>query len=211
MTAANYSQLEKDPKSKDTTYVYAPSVQWLTILLFLTTSSLLFAWLFEWDRYQIIAGPRAVEMSFADRALLVWLLGAKSLAWFLPWLLIWGIFIVAGLRRTAMILVTVLWIAIFYFMAGDLISVGFAGSHIWDYFPHLEDILNSPEQHIWQWAGENLTSEALMILSFFVVSGPACFFAARWVSRRLASRYKRLCSGRATAVLALGFILVVVE
>ena len=81
---------------------------------------------------------------------------AKSLAWFLPWLLIWGIFIVVGLRRTATVLVTVLWVAMFYFMAGDLISVGFAGYHLWDYFPHIEDILNSPEQHIWQWAGEEL-------------------------------------------------------
>ena len=210
MPAANYSLMEKDPKSKDMTDVDAPSVQWLTILLFLTASSLLFVWLFEWDRYQIIAGPRAVDMSFADKAMLVWLLGAKSLAWFLPWLLIWGIFIVAGLRRTAMVLVTILWIAMFYFMAGDLISVGFAGYHIWDYFPHIEDILNSPEQHIWQWAGEKLTSEALMILSFFVVSGPACFFAARWMSRRLARRYRRLCSGRATAMLTAGFIFVVV-
>lgn len=210
MPAANYSLMEEDPKPKEITKVDAPSVQWLTILLFLTASSLLFVWLFEWDRYQIIAGPRAVDMSFADRALLVWLLGAKSLAWFLPWLLIWGIFIVVGLRRTAIGLVTVLWIAIFYFMAGDLISVGFAGYHIWDYFPHLEDILNSPEQHIWQWAGENLTSEALMILSFFVVSGPACFFAARWLSRQLARRHTVLCSGRAAAMLTAGFILVVV-
>jgi hypothetical protein len=202
--------MDKNPKPKDITAVDAPSVQWLTILLFLTASSLLFVWLFEWDRYQIIAGPRATGMSLADKAMLIWLLGAKSLAWFLPWLLIWGIFIVVGLRRTAIVLVTVLWIAIFYFMAGDLISVGFAGYHIWDYFPHIEDILNSPEQHIWQWAGENLTSEALMILFFFVVSGPACFFAARWVSRRLARRYKRLCSGRATAMLTAGFIFVVV-
>ena len=210
MPAASYSLMDKNPKPKDITAVDAPSVQWLTILLFLTASSLLFVWLFEWDRYQIIAGPRATGMSLADKAMLIWLLGAKSLVWFLPWLLIWGIFIVVGLRRTAIVLVTVLWIAIFYFMAGDLISVGFAGYHIWDYFPHIEDILNSPEQHIWQWAGENLTSEALMILSFFVVSGPACFFAARWVSRRLARRYKRLCSGRATAILTAGFIFVVV-
>ena len=117
----------------------------------------------------------------------------------------------AGLRRTAIVLVTILWIAMFYFMAGDLISVGFAGYHIWDYFPNIEDILKSPEQHIWQWAGEQLTSEALMILSIFVVSGPACFLAARWVSRQLARRYRRLCSGRARpSMLTAGFIFVVV-
>ena len=205
MPAANYSLMEENPKFKNISDVDAPAVQWFTILLFLTASSLLFVWLFEWDRYQIIAGPRAVEMSFADNALLVWLLGAKSLAWFLPWLLIWGMFIVVGLKQ-----VNILWIAIFYFMAGDLISVGFAGYHIWDYFPHLEDVLNSPEQHIWQWAGEKLTSEVLMILSIFVVSGPACFFAARWVSRKLARRHRRLFSGRATALLTAGFIFVVV-
>jgi Sulfatase len=210
MPAVNCSLTEENPKSKDITDVDAPSVQWLTILLFLTASSLLFVWLFEWDRYQIIAGPRAVDMSFMDKTLLVWLLGAKSLAWFLPWLLIWGIFIVVGLRRTAIVLVTILWIAMFYFMAGDLISVGFAGYHIWDYFPNIEDILKSPEQHIWQWAGEQLTSEALMILSIFVVSGPACFFAARWVSRQLARRHRQLCSGRATAMFTAGFIFVVV-
>jgi hypothetical protein len=210
MPTANCSLMEENPKFKLISEVDAPAVQWFTILLFLTASSLLFVWLFEWDRYQIIVGPRAVEMSFADNALLVWLLGAKSLIWFLPWLLIWGIFIVVGLRRTAIVLVNILWIEMFYFMAGDLISVGFAGYHIWDYFPHLEDILNSPEQHIWQWAGENLTSEALMILAVFVVSGPACFFAARWLSRQLARRYTLLCSGPATAMLTAGFILVVV-
>ena len=59
MQPANNFLVEENKNCKDLTDVDSPSVQWLTILLFLTTSSLLFVWLFEWDRYQIIAGPRA--------------------------------------------------------------------------------------------------------------------------------------------------------
>ena len=43
-----------------------------------------------------------------------------------------------------------------------------------------------------------------------MVSGPACFFAARWVRVVGFGRYRRLCSGRATAILTAGFIFVVV-
>jgi hypothetical protein len=198
--------LEQNPNCKDLAKGDSPAAQWLTIILFLTTSSVLFVWLFEWDRYQIVAGTRAATMSLADKAVLAWLLTAKSLAWFVPWLLIWAVFIVVGLRRSAIVMVTVLWVSMFYFMAVDLISVGFAGYHIWDYFPNIEDILRSPEQHIWQWGGEQLTSEALMILCVFAISGPVCFFAVRWVTRKLVRRYDSLCSGRSAVVLTAAFI-----
>jgi Sulfatase len=210
MSFLDNSSLEQNPNCQDSADSDSPSVQWLTILLFLMTSSLLFVWLFEWDRYQIIAGPRTAAMSFTDKAVLVWLLAAKSLAWFLPWLLVWALFVVAGLRRLATVLVTGLWIAMFYFMAADLISVGFAGYHIWDYFPHIEDILASPQQHIWQWAGEKLTSEAFMILSIFLVVGSTYFVAVRWVTRRLVRRHAFLGSCRAVALFAAGFVFAVV-
>jgi hypothetical protein len=180
--------------------------QWLRILLFLICSAVLHVWLFEWDRYQIIIGPKAQIMSLADTLLLFWLLIAQSLVWFLPLFPVLGLLITFDFRRTAAVILNLFWIVFYYFMAADLVSVGFAGFHAADYLPHIHDILESPGQKIWQWAGGGLTTEAVLLLAVFVVSGPICFLCASFVTRRIAEGLTRSPSTGALVTLTAGFI-----
>lgn len=189
---SHHSQDEDNPGDKRFSERHARAVQWLSILLFLSLSSILFAGLFEWDRYQVIAGTTAQTMSMLDKVLLFWLLTAKSVAWFLPFLLIWGIFIAPRLWRTTAVTLNLLWIVMFYFMAFDLVSVSFAGYHVWDYLPNLQDMLKNPDLKIWQWAGERLTTEAMFLLAIFVILGPACFLTAKWITIRLVNQFRWL-------------------
>lgn len=191
--------------------LHARAVQLLSILLFLSLSSILFAGLFEWDRYQVIAGTNAQIMSVLDKVLLFWLLTSKSVAWFLPFLLIWGVFIVPGQWRPSIITLNLLCIVTFYFMAFDLVSVSFAGYHVWDYLPNLQDMINNPDLKIWQWAGERLTAEAMFLLAIFVISSPACFFTARWITILLVGRFRWLVLQPSTALVTTIFIFFVLS
>lgn len=158
------------------------TVQWSSILLFLFSSSILFVGLFEWDRYHVIAGRPTNNMFGPESIFLFWLLVAKSVVWFLPFLLIWGVFICPSRWRTSAFILNVLWILVFYFMAFDLVSVSFAGYHVWDYLPNVQDMLQNPGVKIWQWTGEKLTREAVSLLVLFIIFGPLCFFASRFTA-----------------------------
>jgi hypothetical protein len=188
---------------------YSRPVQWLRILLFLFFSALLFAWIFEWDRYQIIIGPKAQILTAVDSVLIFWLLIAQSLFWFLPLLLLLGLYVIFNFRRTAAVTLNLFWIIFFYYMAADLASVGFAGFHAADYLPHIKDILEAPEQKIWQWAGGGVSTEAILLLAIFVIIGPICFFCISCITRLLANRLNWLHSTRALTTLTLILILVV--
>jgi len=148
-------------------------------------------------------------MSVSDKTLLLWLLLAKSLVWFLPLLVVWAALIVSGLTRTTRFVVNFCWIALFYYMAIDLISVGFAGYHCWDYVPNFRDMLEHPESRIWQWAGENLTTEGLLLLAIFAVAGPVLFVFVRWATQRLACRFSWACSPRTSAAMTFGLVFIV--
>lgn len=191
------------PEQRD---VRSPVGLWITILLFLAVSSCLFAYLFEWNRYKIIAGPRWHDLSLSDKTLIFWVLAAKSLAWFLPLLLACGVFIALGLKRTTVAIVNVSWVLIFYFFAIDLVCVSFAGYHSWDYMPHLQDMLENPDQMIWQWAGERLTTEAALIFLIFLISGPLCFVIVRRIGALLINRVSWLNSSNAAKGLTAVFI-----
>jgi hypothetical protein len=186
----------ENENSRGRTDTFAQSVQWLTFLLFPIVSSLLFAVLFEWERYEIIAAPRGRTLSVGENSLLFWFLTAKSLVWFIPLAPLMAIMICSGLRRSATIILNLVWILTFYLMAVDLVTVSFMGNHIWDYLPYLDDIIKHPEQKFWQWAGDAVTIQALLVLACFVVSGPACYFLVRWATVRLANRFEWLCSRR---------------
>lgn len=189
------------------------SVQRLTTLLFPVFSSLVFASVLEWDRYQVILGPNAQALTMSGTILLFWLLTAKSIAWFLPVFVMCGILTRLGLLRSSAIVLNLSWIAIFYFMAFDLASVNFAGYHVWDYLPNIQDMLENPELHIWQWAGERLTTEALLVLAVFVISGPICYLSTKWLVMRLERRFKWLAlrpTMTIAVVLALAFVFAMV-
>lgn len=179
----------------------------LQFFLFLMSSSLVFTAVFEWDRYQIIMGARGEALSVLDKALLAWLLVAKSLAWFLPILPLLAILVLAGLRRTAGAILCIAWVGVFYLMAGDLISVGFAGYHFWDYFPHIQDIFENPGQNIAQWAGDRLTTEALIVFGIFTVIGPLWLMCTNVVARNIARRFPRITQTTAMGTLAAVMIL----
>ncbi len=188
---------------------YSRTAQWLRIILFLMISAVLFARIFEWDRYQIIIGPKAQILPPIDSILLFWLLVAQSLIWFLPLLLALGLLVFCGFRRIAAVILNLSWIVLFYYMAADLASVGFAGFHAADYLPHIKDILESPGQRIWQWAGEGLSREASVLLAIFATAGPVLFFIISWISKRIVDELRWLESSSWVSVMTLVPILAV--
>jgi len=177
------------------------SAQWVTILFFLVVSSLLFAALFEWDRYIMILGPGAHTLTLMDNLILFWLLASKTLVWFLPVIPLTGLLVILGFCRTAVVILNLYAIGLFYVFAIDLVSVGFAGNHIWDWLPYLRDMLANPDQKLWQWAGEKLTTEAVLIFAIFAIACLVCFGFVQRVTSALSHRFSRLLSTRALVVL----------
>lgn len=170
---------------------------WARAFMFVTISTLVFAVLFEWDRYLMAAGSRVYGLSLTDNALLLWLLVAKSLGILIPVLIVTRLLIQVGFLRAANVSYVGASILIFYYMAVDLVSVGFAGYHIWGYLPHLTDILAYPGQHIWQWAGDGLLTEAVLLLGIFFLSGMVVFgFVSQLVTRLPLWARRMLCSRR---------------
>ena len=183
------------------------SFQWLSVLVFLWASSLVFACLFEWQRYEAVGGPKVQEMTIAGRALLLWVLMAKSLYWFLPFLPLWALLIFLRRWRVAVFTLNFFWVVMFYFMALDLVSVSFAGYHLWDYLPNVEDFLRHPDVQVWQWAGGQLTAQAFSIFVFVAVCGPLLFYGATLVVAQLPKRVPGISSALSVTGVTLCFAL----
>ena len=181
-----------------------PIRRWPEVLFFLGISSALFACLFEWDRYHIIMGPKAHSLALADEVLIFWLLAAKSLAWCTPVMLLAGVLLAAGFERTGVVIVNAAAVLIFYFFATDIISVSFSGYHLMDWLPHVRDMVKSPGQKIWQWAGDRFASETGLLFLMFAAAGPAVFFATRWMTRKLFARFVRMGTRRNQALATVG-------
>jgi hypothetical protein len=175
---------------------------WPATLAFLIVSSILFAWLFEWDRYNLVTAYRLRSSSVLDQILVFWLLVAKSLAWFLPMLLAWGALMALGLTRAALFLLNCFWIGIFYFMAVDLVSVNNLGYHAWEYWLPVREILAHPQDQLTRWVAEGLTAETLVVFGTFAISGSACLLLSRWATVRLARVSPQLRSTRVAMSLA---------
>jgi len=188
---------------KPSTMTNSPTKIWTTTFAFLTSSSVLFAYLFEWDRYQIITVSGIRGLSLLDKALVFWLLVAKSLVFFVPVLLICSVLIAFRWRRTAILVLNCSSIGIFYWLATDLVSVSVTGYHAWDYLPDLRYI------H-WQWFAERLTAEALIVFGTFVAAALVLFIFAQWVTSRLGRRFPWMRSFQATVALMTAFIVIVV-
>ena len=180
-----------------------------TTFVWLISTSLLFAWIFEWDRYQIITIHRLHSLPLSDKALLIWLFAAKSMVWFAPLLPLCAALVGFGLRRTAVIILNCFWIVVFFLMATDLISVWFSSYHAWDYFPSTGAILEHPQREIRRWAVDRLSMDPFVVFSFFVVSGPTCFILAKWTTVRLGSLLPWLWSDKSAVALMVAFVLVV--
>jgi hypothetical protein len=180
-----------------------------TTFVWLISTSLLFACIFEWDRYQIITIHRLHSLSLSDKALLIWLLSAKSMVWFGPLLPLCAALVALGLRRTAVFILNCFWILIFFLMALDLVSVWFSSYHAWDYFPSKEAILEHPQSEVHRWAADRLCNDPFVVFSFFVVCGPICFILAKWATVRLGNLFPWLWSDKSAVAFMAIFIVIV--
>ena len=184
----------------------SPVSLWPAALAFLIVSSILFAWLFEWDRYHVITAYRLHSLSVPDQVLLFWLLVAKTLAWLFPLLLVWGVLVAFGLTRIALLVLNCFWIGIFYFMAVDLVSVNYVGYHAWEYWLPVWEILAHPKYQFTRWVAEGLTVETVVVFGAFAISGPVCFLCSRRITMRLGRLFPRLQSPQAVALMTILFV-----
>jgi hypothetical protein len=155
----------------------------------------------------MMLGARMQAIGFWDTVLFFWLLVAKSLLICLPALVIYGGLLTLGLNRFAAFILVFWWIIAFYLQAADLMSMGYAGYHVWDYLPYIRDILDFPGQSIWQW-GERLATEATLVFAFFVALGLAVYLVTKLVARRLAGFFPRSISAWTLALLTTSFVFV---
>lgn len=180
-----------------------------TTVAWLVLTSLLFALVFEWERYQIISIHRLHGLSLSDKAVLLWLLMAKSMIWFIPLLPIGAALVGFGLRRTAFLLLTCCWIVVFFLMALDLVSVWFSSYHAWDYFPSLDSIVQHPSREIHHWLQDRLCNDPLVVFSFFVLFGPISFLMVNWTVLRLRRPLSPVLSDRSSVAFLAVFIVLV--
>jgi hypothetical protein len=198
---------DKDKTYNPSTAMNSPVALWpAATLAFLILSSVLFAWLFEWDRYQVITAYRLHSLSLLDQILLFWLLVAKSLGWFVPLLLMAAVLIALGLTRIALLVLNCFWIGIFYFMAVDLVAVNYTAYHAWEYWLPMREILAHPQHQLTRWLTEELTAETLVVFGVFAISGPLCFVFCRQTAMRLGRVFPRLGSPQAATLMMVLFV-----
>ncbi len=203
---ASRDQGEKDKTYNPSTAMNSPVALWPATLAFLILSSVLFAWFFEWDRYQVITAYRLHSLSLLDQVLLFWLLVAKSLCWFVPLLLMAAVLIALGLTRMAPLVLNCFWIGIFYFMAVDLVAVNYTAYHAWEYWLPMREILAHPQHQFTRWLTEELTAETLVVFGVFAISGPVGFIFSRRTAMRLGRVFPRLRSPQAVALMTVLFV-----
>jgi len=191
---------EKAPSSNCTGYCNPLALFSLTSFALLISSSILFAYLFEWDRYQIIMSQDAQGLTVGDIVLLFWLLVAKSVVCFLPVLLVCSVLIVCNFRKAAILLLGGFWLAVFYFLATDLIAIGFTGFHAREYWLPFGEFIKNPVQWCWRWVAEILTIDTLMVFGAFVIAGAINLIAVRWIVDLLSRCFPWLRSMRAAAL-----------
>jgi hypothetical protein len=210
----SFTDVSRDQGEKDKTHypsrvMNSPIALWQTALAFLILSSVLFAWLFEWDRYQVITAYRLHSLSLLDQVLLFWLLVAKSLGWFVPLLLMAAVLMALGLTRIALLVLNCFWIGIFYFMAVDIVAVNYTAYHAWEYWLPLWEIFADPQHHFTRWLTEELTAETLVVFGVFMISGPLCFIICRQTTMRLGRVFSRWRSPWAAALMTVLFAIAI--
>jgi len=198
---ASRDQGDKNKTHNPSRAMNSPVALWLATLAFLILSSVLFAWLFEWDRYRVISAYRLPSISMLDQVLLFWLLVAKSLVWFVPLLLMWAVLIAFGLTRIALLVLNCFWICIFYFMAVDVVAVNYTAYHAWEYWLPMRELLAHPKYQFTRWLTEELTAETSVVFGVFAISGPMCFIFSRRATMRLSRVFPR-----AAALLTIVFV-----
>lgn len=187
------------------------AINWVSALLFLSLSSFLSAWIFEWDRHYFNCDPMFQIMSASDKALLFWFLAAKSVAWFLPFIVIYWCLLALTFERISNIFLNILWLFTFFVMITDLFAYSIQGLHAVGYLKFCTvGIVETPQlvfSRIWRFAGIRLIGGAVFILAVFVISGPVFFFTLRSIVTMAMYRFDWLISRRSLATLTICFIL----
>jgi hypothetical protein len=165
---------------------------WVLIFSFGIASALLFLIFVEWERYSVAAGTRFASLAIADQIILIILLLTKTMAFLAPTFILCEIVLLFRFITVSKILFNCSLIIIYYFMISDLVLYGFAGYHMFDPIFYFIDMLRSPDQKIWQWAGDNLNSEAGLVFLIFTICVPLCFLGFQYLFRKIPA-YIRHC------------------
>ncbi len=158
---------------------------WALIYSFGVFTAFLFLIFVEWERYSVAAGTRFASLERADQIILASLLLAKTLAFLAPSFILCEILLLFKFSRASKVFFNCSLIAVYYFMISDLVLFGFAGYHVFDPIFYFIDMLRSPDQKIWQWAGDNLNSEAGLVFLIFTIVVPSCFLGFQYLFRKI--------------------------
>jgi hypothetical protein len=186
-------------------------VNWITSILFVSLSSLIFAWIFEYSRYYAFCDPMSHLMSPMEKALLFWFLVAKSVGWFLPVTgIVWALMAVK-LFRVSYFLLIVFWFLSYLIMMVDLSIFGIQGFHSWYYLElffsgHMQRAEQALSQ-IWNIASIKILVLIILSMVVFAVSGWLIFFIVRWIVKTLAGHFEWIISGWSLTFLTIGFVL----
>lgn len=165
---------------------------WLGAILFASTAALLLTGVLEWEHYRRILKWRYVSLSTTDRGIVLWLLWAKSVLPLLPVLLISGLIAATGRRKLASWLLAFSAMALFFWLAADLVMQRLTGSHVLDFLPYVYDALTvtSTDRNHTQWAGDtaSIAWRSLLVLAIVAACGLAMMRATAAVSTRLIAR-----------------------
>lgn len=181
-------------------------VQWLVVLAFCGFTSLLFAAFFEWRMHRGIVGWDTLPLTLWDRACLLWLLTAKSLLLLAPLLVPVGLFIAAGLRRTALALLGIWWFVLFYWMAVDLLIMHFSGNHAVTYVPFLYDMFFAADNHYGSWVGDGITFISTVVPLTVLCTGLSLFVVIRWLIVLVVRRYSWVASPLSVGLAMIAFV-----
>ena len=185
-------------------------LEWLTLFLFPVVLSFIFAFIIELNRYKVIGASSHYFLNKVDVSIFFLSLCAKSMAFLIPFIIICGILMLFGMYRAASVIINLACITIFYLMAFDLFSVSFAGYHMWDYMPHIVDILENPDLKIWQWAGDRLALETIIVLAIFCIFVPTLFFLFKRFNFYMLCSFARLQQRSAIVITGLFYVVFVV-
>ena len=129
-------------------------VWWLGALLFASLAASVLTGVLEWEHYRKILKWRNVPMTLGDRAIVGWLLWAKSVLPLAPVLLTAGLVAASGRRKLATCLLAAGAMLLYFWLAADLVLQSLTGNHVLDYLPYVHDALMSPGRNHVEWAGD---------------------------------------------------------
>jgi phosphoglycerol transferase MdoB-like AlkP superfamily enzyme len=165
---------------------------WVSHLACLILGSVIFTGLFEWRVYMEVLHGEAANPTFVEKAVLFWLLAAKSMVLFLPCLIPVAGLLWLGRVRAASYFFTAVWILLFFWMLADLLSFRFSCSHVVDYVPNITDILSAPSEQQWQWIGKGFLLEVPIAFGAVSLTGIGILFAVKRLTLRLTKRFSPL-------------------